>query len=318
VEGTERLTATGLSVGTPAYMSPEQAAGSSELDGRTDIYSLGCVVYEMLAGQPPFTGTTPQSVIARRFAEPAPSVAALRDSVPPAVEQAVARALEREPADRYSSASDFAAALAWPPAGSRGTPARRRRVRPAAAIAVCAAVALGAALWYPRHHRRAAEVRWATHEAIPAIRALADSGRWDSAYVLAMRASAVIPGDSALSKLWPRFADTFSVLSHPPGARVYRRNYSAPNAGWTLLGTTPLTATRFPFRLSRIRLEMDGRRPLDAAVEPFGLARTVFELNGTAADSTMVRVPGGEVGVGLPGLDHLEPVALGDFLIGRY
>ena len=89
-----------------------------------------------------------------------------------------------------------------------------------------------------------------------------------------MRASAVIPGDSALSKLWPRFADTFSVLSHPPGARVYRRNYSAPNAGWTLLGTTPLTATRFPFRLSRIRLEMDGRQPLDAAVEPFGLART--------------------------------------------
>jgi serine/threonine-protein kinase len=84
--GGEKLTETGLVVGTAAYMSPEQAAGEQDLDRRSDIYSLGCVVYEMLAGEPPFTGSTAQAILAKRLSEPVPHLGTLRD-VPPGVER---------------------------------------------------------------------------------------------------------------------------------------------------------------------------------------------------------------------------------------
>ena len=106
-----RLTATGLAIGTPAYMSPEQAAGEADLDGRSDLYSLGCVLYEMLAGEPPFTGQSAQAVVAKRLSTPAPRVSILRQTVPSHVEQALARALALTPADRFATAAQFAEAL---------------------------------------------------------------------------------------------------------------------------------------------------------------------------------------------------------------
>jgi TolB-like protein/Flp pilus assembly protein TadD len=111
VAASDNLTQTGTAVGTPAYMSPEQAAGEGEPDGRSDVYSLGCVLYEMLAGAPPFTGPTAQAVITRRFTEPVPSVRAARPTVPEGVDQAVTKALARVPADRFSSAAQLAQAL---------------------------------------------------------------------------------------------------------------------------------------------------------------------------------------------------------------
>jgi Protein kinase domain len=107
----DRLTASGLAIGTPAYMSPEQAAGGDDVDGRSDIYSLGCVAFEMLAGIPPFVGPTPQAVIARRLAADAPPVQELRATVPSAVSDAIARALERVPADRWATGEEFGRAL---------------------------------------------------------------------------------------------------------------------------------------------------------------------------------------------------------------
>jgi serine/threonine-protein kinase len=106
-----RLTTTGLSVGTPAYMSPEQGTGGEALDERTDIYGLACVLYEMLAGHPPFMGSSRQEILARHLMDPVPSLMAARSSVPGAVDRAVRRALAKAPIDRFATATDFSSAL---------------------------------------------------------------------------------------------------------------------------------------------------------------------------------------------------------------
>ncbi|MBK6845493.1 MAG: protein kinase [Gemmatimonadetes bacterium] len=125
-----RLTATGLSLGTPGYMSPEQIAGEREVDGRTDQYALGCLVYEALTGRPPFEGATAQAVIAKHAAAPVPLLRAERPSLPVSVEEAVARAMAKAPNERFPSAGAFAEALGYEGAS---TPAARD-VPPAAGV----------------------------------------------------------------------------------------------------------------------------------------------------------------------------------------
>jgi len=109
--GGEDLTATGISIGTPAYMSPEQASGERRIDGRSDIYSLGCVLYEMLAGEPPYTGPTAPAIIAKKLNEPTPRVSVVREGMPRSLEAALDRVLAKVPADRYATAQQFAEAL---------------------------------------------------------------------------------------------------------------------------------------------------------------------------------------------------------------
>lgn len=106
------LTSTGVAVGTPAYMSPEQALAEHNIDSRSDIYSLACVTYEMIAGSPPFVGPTAQAVMARRFVSPPPPLRETRESVPEAVESAIAKAMCKAPADRWQTVEDFGRALA--------------------------------------------------------------------------------------------------------------------------------------------------------------------------------------------------------------
>jgi eukaryotic-like serine/threonine-protein kinase len=153
--GTE-LTGSGLAIGTPAYMGPEQVSGSHDLDGRADLYSLGCVLYEMLAGEPPFTGPTSASVLHQQLSAPAPDVRSMRPDVPAAVAGLVARLLAKTPADRPRDANEVVRtlhALAAAPLGAPATiapPARRHATRRwmwGAAGAVLAAAALAAGWW---------------------------------------------------------------------------------------------------------------------------------------------------------------------------
>ncbi len=109
--GGDRLTETGLSIGTPAYMSPEQIAGQRDLDARSDVYSLACVTYEMLAGDPPFVSSNAQAVMAKHVTDPAPPITTTRPSVSPTIAHAIAKALNKTPVDRYESAGAFAAGL---------------------------------------------------------------------------------------------------------------------------------------------------------------------------------------------------------------
>jgi eukaryotic-like serine/threonine-protein kinase len=147
--GGEVLTETGLALGTPLYMSPEQAAGDRALDSRSDIYSLGCIVYEMLAGQPPFTGATAQAVLARKSLETVPSLRVVRRGVPLPIEHAVIRALASTPADRFATALQFADALenAQYTAARRVELPRRLRVWPGGLAALLAVLLLGGGWW---------------------------------------------------------------------------------------------------------------------------------------------------------------------------
>ena len=153
--GGEALTETGLSLGTPCYMSPEQAMGGRALDGRSDLYALGCLLYEMLAGEPPFTGPTGQAILARHAMDPVPSLRTVRPTVSAGLEAVITRALAKVPADRFPSVADFGAALEralrTPPdqetIPAPSTPARatrrRRGLMLAAAVLVFGAGAAG-------------------------------------------------------------------------------------------------------------------------------------------------------------------------------
>ena len=140
--GGNRLTETGTSLGTPQYMSPEQAAGERTVDARSDVYSLGAVLYEMLTGEPPHTGATVQAVMAKLLTERPTPVRVLRHTVPAAIDSAVTRALAKVPADRYASAADFVAALGASPAAPAMHHARRTAAWASLALATVAALVL--------------------------------------------------------------------------------------------------------------------------------------------------------------------------------
>lgn len=129
--GGDQLTSTGLAVGTPTYMSPEQGGEGTPVDGRADQYSLACVLYEMLAGHPPFAGATSQVIMARHASDPVPPLRGARPTVPEGAEEAVTRALAKVPADRFSTLPDFVDALDAPPTGEIpiGQPYRPARNR---------------------------------------------------------------------------------------------------------------------------------------------------------------------------------------------
>src|SRR5215210_4026183 len=124
-EASARLTRAGIAIGTPLYMSPEQATAEEVVDARSDQYSLGCVLYEMLAGEPPFTGPSHQSVIAKSLSAPRPHITRVRPDVPPELEQVVLRAMALDPAGRYPDMGAFGTALSE----VRGAPNRGARRR---------------------------------------------------------------------------------------------------------------------------------------------------------------------------------------------
>jgi len=140
------LTRTGMAIGTPAYMSPEQAAGEADVDGRSDLYSLACVTYEMLAGQPPFTGATTESLVRQHLVAAPPPVTQFRPAVPASVSDALMRALAKTPADRFNPVGQFSSAIG-PSAATAEPPASRRRLAPLIAAVVIALIVVAGATW---------------------------------------------------------------------------------------------------------------------------------------------------------------------------
>src|SRR3989442_12003811 len=146
------LTATGIAIGTPGYMSPEQGGASAGVDERSDIYSLGCVLYEMLAGEPPFTGPSAESIVRQHLAAAPPRVSAMRAAIPPAIEEAIMRALAKTPADRFATAAEFVEALAAPAQRVRDTGRRTSRLATRAGLAATLVAAAAGLFILSRPH----------------------------------------------------------------------------------------------------------------------------------------------------------------------
>ena len=300
-EPESQLTETGLVVGTPAYMSPEQASGDRNLDARTDLYSLGVVLYEMLAGEAPYTGPTAQAIVAKRLTEPVPSVRRLRPTVPEAVDQAIRRVLSPVAADRFATAGEFARAIQAPAgptapaeaaqptrpgavAGGASAPSSRRRA-PVLAITLLMGFLIGAGLLFAwrRSHGAGDEDGGLKVLAILPFTNLGDSA---DAYL----------ADGITSELRGRLSQLTTIQVIASGSsNQYRGTTQSPQEIARELGADYLlTATvqweKIPGRQSRVRVSPElvdvtpGHAPRTKWQQPFDASITdVFQVQADMA-----------------------------------
>ncbi|HYC51645.1 MAG TPA: protein kinase [Gemmatimonadaceae bacterium] len=316
--GDEALTQVGASIGTPAYMAPEQAAGDPDVNHSADIYAAGVVAYEMLSGSPPFIGPAQQVLAAQIHKEPAP-LATVAPATPAALARLVMRCLEKEPANRFSSADDALLqleSLATPePRVSSAKGDVRLSRRTAIAMGTAAVLLLGAVGF--AGYRKVSDERWARSVAVPEITRLIEGNVFDSAFALATRAERILGDDASLAALWPRTSAKVAFVSEPAGARVFRTSYN-DSLGWTLLGVTPTDSIRVPLGPSRYRYELAGYHPVHRATGPGGARGRVVLQHMDSTDGRMVRVPRGQAEVAMPGLSRLPILPTPEFLIDKY
>ena len=327
---TRALTAGALStepgtvLGTIGYMSPEQVRGQVA-DHRSDLFSLGATLYEMLSGRPAFTGPSQADIMSAILKDdPAPLSADLR--IPAGLDALIARSLQKAPGDRFQSARAFGAALqsvvdeSAQASSAVVRRSRRRRVIYAATAAVLILASVGIFSW-----QRASSARAARQQLLPEIERLAADIPWSgegpngwTAYALANQAERSIPGDPMLTRMWAAISAPVEIRSEPSGARVLAKPYGQPDAPWTVLGNTPLTEKRFPKGFSRIRLELEGHDTVDDVLWTFEPSHNYRLQPAGSAPAGMVYVQGSEYTLHAVGLDHLPAERVGDFYIDRY
>ncbi|HTK51334.1 MAG TPA: serine/threonine-protein kinase [Gemmatimonadaceae bacterium] len=285
----DRLTSTGITVGTPSYMSPEQATGEREIDARSDVYSLASVIYEMLAGEPPFSGANPRAILSKQLADPVRPVRRLRDGVPKHLDDALAVALGRSPADRFPDMASFAAALEE--GGSAPAPRRRRLARLAAVVVVLGG---GATTW-------ATFVRPKAALGMPSVR---------------IERFTTAAGDTASAYLAATLKqDVTAALAGSRAARVFVMDSARLSSGYAVSATAARTADSVEVTLS-VTVEPTGefkgqqivRRPL----------RRAHELPEAATDAILaiVGIPRAALRSGRP--PTTDSIAYDLYLRGRF
>ncbi len=323
--GGAKLTETGIALGTPAYMSPEQAAGSRELDGRSDLYSLGCVLYEMLGGQPPFTGPTVESIVHQHLATEPPSITSIRPAVPAAIAGVLGRALAKTPADRFNPAAQFAEALrgatiapaspaAAPGDGTQALAAGWKRGRQGLYLVGAAVVVVLVALYLIR--LRGAGV--GPKETFATLQTAAQEGRLDDVYA-GLAAAGLDFGDRRVRALAELVAGTVAIETDPSGvpASLWRVEPIAtfPEHPAIVLGKTPVKERQLVAGEYLLRLAPRERDTLTLLVDVAVRAETRVR-------KTLLPAGGGWEGMVLVerGLSPIEPSGppVPAFLIDRY
>jgi formylglycine-generating enzyme required for sulfatase activity/dienelactone hydrolase len=329
-------TTPGMIVGTVAYMSPEQAEGKL-VDARSDTFSFGALLYEMLTGRRAFEGKSSAALLAAVLRDEPKPLSELKRDVPPELRQIVSRCLKKDPAARYANGSELARALKncrdllFPESGAALSPARivREVQRPRVLVPLLLLVVLlgvGAA-WLLKHYR---DARWARELAVPEVSQLYDQGKFGAAYALAVKAEKSIPGDRALTKLWPVISYPMSVETSPPGADVYRRQYGDINASWEYVGKTPFKNVRQPRGIFIWKFEKPGYGTVlrtTLALIPRYSVPPGDSVEGTVMLDESAKIPPGMVRVSpekyfktmfIPGYEGMPELPLKDYWIDQY
>jgi tRNA A-37 threonylcarbamoyl transferase component Bud32/tetratricopeptide (TPR) repeat protein len=309
------LTQPGMAIGTPAYMSPEQAAGERDLDGRSDLYALGCVTYEMLAGQPPFTGPTVESLIHQHLAAAPRPVTEIRSAVPVVVADALQRALAKNPADRFQSLSDFTAALG---AGGRSGEVRRPRRRAVGAVVAFAVLALLIGAWMGLRNSRAEVAADADVIAVLPFRVGGDPGIAYLRESMLDLMQARLNGGSGARTVEPRtllaaWRRAVGSESEDLPEDASRALASTLGAGRVLLGSAVATPNDLTLNGSLLRVS-DGK--LLARESVSGSPDSVAALVNRLTSALLIR-DAGETGERRAGLADAPLDALQDYLAGR-
>jgi dienelactone hydrolase len=266
---TASQTGAGTILGTVTYMSPEQAEGKP-VGPPSDVFSLGTVFYEMLTGCRPFEGESGISVLSAILHKQPPPMREVRRDLPKDVESIVARCLEKSPEARYPSADelwqDLDRSRAKHVAESASLAAALRRPQVVVPILAFIALVLGLSGWL---WLRGAGARWARSEAIPEISRLVDEKQVVDAWVLAKKAEEQIPDDPQLTKLLGEITVPSDVLTDPPGAEIYIKDYLAVEGDWIHVGSSPLEEPRLPAVFLRVKLEKEGFETVERATNPW-------------------------------------------------
>jgi formylglycine-generating enzyme required for sulfatase activity len=319
LRGGSSLTRSQTTLGTVAYMSPEQARGE-EVDARTDLWSLGVVLYEMLAGELPFRGDRDLSIIHSIIHEEPKPIRLRKPPVPVELQQVVNRALRKKIEARYGSAEEmlkdlkaYEAALQAEASGVFNLRSLLKRLRrPAVAIPTILVIGAIAALtvWF---FNRQAKVRWARQVAIPEIERMIEANdSWRNLvppYNLAVQAEAVLGKDPKLAELFSNCSMMINIKTEPPGAKISIKEYNAPESDWTYLGVSPIEKIRLPIGIFRWKIEKEGYEtvlgadytwvftgPKAFAMGPWDIVR-ILDKKGDIPTG-MVRVQGGELEIG--------------------